>query len=445
MRGLACRVELFGGVLAHDRDSPSTGAPRAERGRTATVVKDADRSHAGAAPRKEQTVQEISHDVVIVGAGNAGTALAAQLLRLGARDVALLDPSRTHVYQPLLSYVGAGMATTAQTRRPRSALVPDGCTWHTQAVASVDPDAGHLTTTDGTRIAYGDLVLCPGARPDWDALPGSRAAMDEAHGSTNYLPELAPKTWELIRGLRSGTAVFTVPDRPVPCGGVAYKPLFLACDHWRRTGVLDRIEVVALVESPTMFGIPQIDRRLERAAQRYGVQVRTGTSVRAIRAEDQTLETTAGELHYDLLHLTPEHRAPEWIAAAGLSDGAGSFITVDERTLQHPRHRRVWGLGDAADTHSSKSGGALRKQVPVVAYNIAAARMEQPLHEYDGYSVAPITTSRSHLLLAEFDRDGGLQPMFGLRDLARPRPWTLAFDRYLQPQLYWHGILPGRL
>ena len=167
--------------------------------------------------------------------------------------------------------------------------------------------------------------------------------------------------------------------------------------------------------------------------------------MREIRPEQQILQTTAGELRYDLLHLTPEHRAPEWIAAGGLSDGTGSFITVDERTLQHPRHRRVWGLGDAADTHSSKSGGALRKQVPVVAYNIAAHRLGRALHEYDGYSVAPITTSRSRLLLAEFDRDGALQPMFGLRDLARPRPWTLAFDRYLQPQLYWHGILTGRL
>ena len=222
-------------------------------------------------------MQEISHDIVIIGAGNAGTALAAQLLRLGALDVALLDPSPTHVYQPLLSYVGAGMATTAQTRRPRHDLIPDGCTWYSKAVASLDPHAGRITTTDGSHIAYGDLVVCPGAHPDWDAVPGSREAMDEAHGSTNYLPDLAPKTWDLIRGLRSGTAVFTVPDGPVPCGGVAYKPLFLACDHWRRTGVLNRIEVVALVESSTMFGIPEIDRRLERAAARYGVQVRTGT------------------------------------------------------------------------------------------------------------------------------------------------------------------------
>lgn len=388
------------------------------------------------------------HDVLIVGGGNAGISLAAQLLRLGARDVALLDPTVTHTYQPLLSFVGAGSATVQDAQRTESSVIPQGCHWYQDAVVSVDPVAGYVSTAGGRRIEYRDLVICPGADPDWDAVPGSQDAVTEAHGSTNYLPELAPKTWELVRELRSGTAVFTVPDAPVPCGGVAYKPLFFACDHWRRRGVLDQIQVIAVVETPTMFGIPAIDRELEKAAARYGIDVRTATSVRSIRAQDRVLETTspdgAAEIGYDLLHFTPEHRAPGWISASGLSEGDSSFVAVHEETLQHRRYERIWGLGDAADTNSSKSGGALRKQVPVVAYNIAANRLGRPMQKYNGYSVAPIPTSRSTLLLAEFDRAGNLQPMFGLRDLARPRPWTLAFDRYLQPAIYWHGILTGR-
>ncbi len=387
------------------------------------------------------------HDVLIVGGGNAGISLAARLLRYGARNVAIIEPSDTHTYQPLLSYVGGGSATVEEAQRPMGRVIPHGCTWHRDAALAVDPARREVRTASGAAIGYGDVVVCPGATPAWDAVPGSFEAVHSPYASTNYLPELAPKTWRLIREMRSGRAVFTVPDRPVPCGGVAYKPLFLACDHWRRTGVLDAIEVVALVQAPTMFGLPDVDRALEAAAADYGVEVRTGTSLHRIRADDRVLETTAHgsteEMSYDLLHLTPEHRAAGWIADSGLAEARG-FVDVDPHTLQHRRHQNVWATGDAAETASSRSGGALRKQVPVLAHNIAAARVGAQLQRYDGYSVAPITTSRTRLLLAEFDRSGALQPTLGIHDLRTPRPWTYAFDRWLQPQIYWHGILRGR-
>ena len=64
---------------------------------------------------------------------------------------------------------------------------------------------------------------------------------------------------------------------------------------------------------------------------------------------------------------------------------------------------------------------------------------------YDGYSTAPITVGRDRLVLAEFDRAGALTPSVPLIDLVKPRRLTWAYDRYLQPQLYWHSILKGRV
>ena len=390
-----------------------------------------------------------AHDVVIVGGGNAGVSLAARLIRDGARDVAVIEPSAVHTYRPLLSYVGGGAATLGQARRAQRRVMPRRCRWYQDAVIEVDPVAGNVRTAGGRRIGYSDLVLCPGSTPDWDALPGSREAMGSPHASTNYLPELAPKTSRLIHGMRSGVAVFTVPDGPVPCGGVAYKPLFLACDYWRRAQTLSDIHVLVAIESSTMFGLPVVDAELKRACQHYGVDVQTSTTVSAIRAADRSLTMTGpgGErqLHYDLLHLTPRHKAPEWLARAGLADGAGGFVRVDPNTLRHPTHKRIWAIGDAAQTASSKSGGALRKQVPIVAHNIAAQRLGRPMQRYNGYSVAPIATARGRLLLAEFDRDLQPQPSFGLAGLARSRPWTYAYDLYLQPAIYWRGILRGRV
>jgi glycine/D-amino acid oxidase-like deaminating enzyme len=48
------------------------------------------------------------HRVAIIGGGTAGITVAAQLAWQGVRDVALIEPSPKHYYQPLWTLVGAG-------------------------------------------------------------------------------------------------------------------------------------------------------------------------------------------------------------------------------------------------------------------------------------------------------------------------------------------------
>ena len=226
--------------------------------------------------------------------------------------------------------------------------------------------------------------------------------------------------------------------------------------------------VTLIVPWPTIFGIPAVDDELVEVARRFGITVLTGTRVRLIDPDERVLHLDQGgretRLPYDLLHLAPRHRAPDWLAVDGLERPAAKhsvtgvpvddsaldahvagMIDVDPATLAHRRHPNVWGLGDAADVAASRSGGALRKQVAVVADNIARRRARRPLVTYDGYSTAPITVGQDRLVLAEFDRSGDLTPSVPLIDLVKPRRLTWAYDRYLQPQLYWHSILKGRV
>jgi hypothetical protein len=57
-------------------------------------------------------------------------------------------------------------------------------------------------------------------------------AITTPHASSSYTYDLPPKTWELIRGMRSGAAVFTMPTGPVKCGGAPQKIAY-AADYWR--------------------------------------------------------------------------------------------------------------------------------------------------------------------------------------------------------------------
>lgn len=395
------------------------------------------------------------HDVVIVGGGNAGLSLAGRLRRDGAKDVVVVEPEPVHHYRPMLSYVAGGQATLGRLRRSQARVTPSGVRWYQDEVVSVDAARSVVHLAGGDEISYGDLAVCPGSQVDWDAIPGSEAAVRTPYAATSYLPDSAVDTWSMLSTLRSGRAVFVLSDRHVPCAPVGLKPLFLALDHWRQTGVRDDIEVELLVEGPRLVDLDRADQRLRAAAASQGVTVRLGATVRSVDAAARTLVVDdlrgtgtgpSATVGYDALYLAPPHRAPGWVAASGLAPAQdGGFLRVDRFTLRHPDHPRVWGLGDVADLDALPSGGALRKQVPVVARNIAARRTGGTMQRYDGYSIAPVTTSRRSLLLAEFDRDGQSRPSIPLPDLVTPRLLTWAFDRYVEPQVYFRRLLQGKV
>jgi sulfide:quinone oxidoreductase len=390
------------------------------------------------------------HDVVVVGGGNAGVSLAARLRRDGAQDVALVDPNEVHRYRPLLNYVGGGQAPFSAAERAQANVIPDGVHWYRDRVVSVDAGTRSVRTSGGRELTAGDLVLCPGIEQDWDAIPGSREAVFSSAGASTYVDERAEHTWELVGGLRSGRAVFVVDDGPIGCAGAALKPLFLAADHWRREGVLDRIDVTLVLGWDTIFGIERVDVQLARAVASFGIRVVTRARIERVDAREQSVTVASAGvetvLGYDLLHLVPRHRAPAWVAASDLAGpGTAGMIEISPTTLAHRRHPAVWGLGDAADVQASRSGGALRKQAAVVADNIARRRRGRPLVTYNGYTTAPIAVARHRLVLAEFDREGRITPSVPLVDLVKARRFTWFYDRYLQPQLYWHSILKGRI
>ena len=387
------------------------------------------------------------HDVLVVGGGNAGTSLAARLLRDGAPDVAVIESRPVHRYRPLLSYVGGGEATMSSLSRPADSVVPDGCTTLRDEVVSVDPAAMTVGTRSGRSFTCRTLVVCPGLDEDWDATPGLREAYDAGWAASTFDDDTAARVWPSLRGLRSGRVVFTVPPEPAPCGATALKPLFMGCDHWRRAGVLADVDVHLVLPGASPLGLQGPDARLEEALASYGVRVHRESTVSRLEGRSVVLATPTGEEVVEdvaLAHVVPHYRAPRWVVDAGLAgDHPAGLVDVDPSTMRHRRFPDVWSLGDVADLRTRPSGGALRKQVAVLAPNILAARLGRPLGRYDGYTVMPITTARHRLMLVEVDRDGRPQPTVPFVDLTKSRAVTWWVDRYALPQVYWRRILRG--
>ncbi|KUM96392.1 pyridine nucleotide-disulfide oxidoreductase [Streptomyces yokosukanensis] len=394
------------------------------------------------------------HQVLVVGGGSAGISVAARLKRHGIHGIGLVEPSATHYYQPLWTLVGGGRATAEASARPQRSVLPKGVSWIRSRVEGVDPENRTVRTADGRTIGYDRLVVCPGIQLDWNRVPGMARAVTAPHTSSNYTYELAPKTWDLIRSMRSGTAVFTMPSGPIKCGGAPQKIAYLAADHWREQGVLKDIRVVLVLPTPGMFGVPEFAEELERVVSRYGIEVHKNSELVEVDPDGRSAVVvdhasgTRDSIRFDMMHLVPPQSAPDWIKESPLADPAdpAGYVQIDKHTLRHVRHPDIFALGDAGSSPNSKTGAAVRKQAPVVARNIAAglANAEALPASYDGYSSCPITTSRHRMLLAEFDYSLRHRPTFPLIDTTHERRDMWYLKRYGLPFLYWHLMLRGR-
>ncbi|SDQ23053.1 sulfide:quinone oxidoreductase [Microbacterium sp. cf332] len=391
--------------------------------------------------------------MIVVGGGNGGVSAAARLLRRGVSDIALIEPRDTHEYKPLFSHVAGGTARISETLRPQRAVIPDGVRWVQDAVVSVDPRRATVRLAGGEELGYDHLVLSPGMQKDWASVPGLAESIGTGDVTTHYEGDLAARTSLRLRDIRRGTVVFTQPAGPSSCAGAAQKPMYQACDYWQRTGVLDDIRVVLVVPESSVFGIPAFDREIQRAIDRYGIELRTDSALIEVdaAASEVVIGSPAGieRIRFDLVNVVPPQSAPDWVDASGLAapDDADGFVDVDPETLRHRRYGNIWALGDAAATTNSKSGGALRKQTMVLAKNLAAVLSgSEPRARYDGYGVCPMTVSRSSVVWAEFGPSGELMPTIPFfRRMYRESGLSWFFDRRVLPWVYWNLILTGRV
>lgn len=392
------------------------------------------------------------HRIVIVGGGTAGVTVAARLLRAGEQDVAVVEPSPTHWYQPLWSLVGSGQATIAESARPEGRVLPRGVRWIQDRAVEIDPDAQTVGIAAGAKVGYDFLVVAPGIQLDWDGVPGLDAALGRAGVTSNYRPDLAPLTWELVRKLRGGTALFSAPATPIKCGGAPQKAAYLAADWWLRQGVLADTKVVLIIPGTSIFGVPEFRRVLEGVIDRYGIEVwlqHELVEVDGDAREAVVLDHAGGEkrrVPYDLLHAVPPQSAPDFLKGSSLAvaGDAGGWVEADRSTLQHPRYPNVFSLGDASGVPASKTGAAVRKQAPVLVRNLREVMAGRtPTARYEGYSSCPFLTARHRAVLAEFDYTLRPHPTIPFVDTARERADMWLLKRYGLPFLYWNLMLKG--
>ncbi len=400
-------------------------------------------------------MSEQHHSVLIVGGGAAGVSIANNMRRQDKIvDIAIIEPSEKHYYQPGFTIIGGGAYTMAQTTRNEADLIPASIKWIKDSVTSFEPDDKKITLNSGDTVSYDYLVVCPGLQLDWDKIEGLKETLNKNGVCSNYSPDTAEYTWECIKNMTSGVALFTQPPMPIKCAGAPQKIMYLATDRFIKKGIRKDIDVQFCNAGPGMFGVPFFAKALKKVVANYGINCNFGHNLVAINGEAKTAtfattdaegNTTSIDIKFDMIHVTPPQSAPDFIKNSPLAD-AGGWVDVHKNTLQHTKFANVFGLGDATNTPNAKTAAAVRKQVPVVVDNILALikNADTAVTEgYDGYGSCPLTTSLNTVILAEFSYGGKVTPSFPFLD-PRKESWLWWFGKTMGfPWMYWQMMLKG--
>jgi len=395
-------------------------------------------------------------EIVIVGGGAGGIGAAASLLkRRPGLKIAIVEPRDAHFYQPGWTMVGAGIFSFEETKRAEEPLIPRGATWVRSAVTSFSPDTNEVVLDDGRRIGYSVLIAAPGLKLDWDRISGLQDALGKDGVASNYKEGLAPYTWELVKAMKKGTAIFTMAPMPIKCAGAPQKALYLSCDYWKRQSVLKDIDVWFCNANAALFGVADYVPALMEYIKAYNVHLELGENLVAIdaKAKAATFEKKAADgtatrtvRKFDFIHVCPPQGPLDVVKASPLGNAAG-WIDVNQDTMQHVKYANVFALGDAASTPNAKTAAAVRKQTPIVAENVLAFLDKGALpRKYTGYGSCPLTVERGKIVFAEFGYGGKLQPTFPKWAIDGLKPsrnaWFLK-ERVL-PMVYWDFLLKGR-
>lgn len=396
---------------------------------------------------------QITHEILIIGGGNAGISVAAQLLRKSPDlDIAIIEPSNKHYYQPAWTLVGGGAYDISKTVKSVDEVIPDKVKWIQEYAATFVPEENKVITASGEKIGYQFLVVCPGIQINWDWIDGLKETLGKNNVSSNYSYKTAPYTFESIQKFNGGTMLFTSPATPVKCGGAPQKIMYLAADYLKKHHLLSKANIEFCNAGKVIFGVEKYAKTLHKVCERYGIVQNHRHELTAIdgKKKEATFKVTteAGDTDmvtkkFDMIHVTPPQSAPDFVRNSPLADANG-WLDVNKHTLQHTQYANIFGIGDVTNTPNAKTGAAVRKQAPVLVNNLLETKHQQTLTQhYNGYGSCPLVTGYGKLVLAEFDYEGNVVETFPF-DQSKERYSMYFFKKQVLPWLYWNRILKGK-
>lgn len=431
--------------------------------------------------------------VLIIGGGLGGMSTAARLSRmLPNSKITIVEPNKNSVsYQPGNTFISGGIYKKSDVMYNTLDFVPSGVEMVWSKAVEFEPDNNKVKLENGDILDYDYLVISAGVVFDFKKIKGLEEIGDNytlgdssklvsllkgTGASTMYNVDGAVLAWEnmqkSIAEAKNGkkiNAVFTHPNTAIKCGGAPKKIMYLMNARLEEAGgdAKKNATMTFYPDGGKLFGVKEYADAIEAQFKARDfkwnfnhnlVEVDLKNKVAIFDkhweekgAYDADLEEydvikkhENVEVNYDFLHIAPPAKAPDEIANSPLGSGKG-WVPVNKETLQHVKYDNVFSLGDIAAIPLGKTGGSVRKQYKVLCDNLVSLIEGKELKaKYGGYTVCPIITSLSTVMLAEFDWSMKPTPSFPLDPTQERYIWWLLKAYILKPMTQY-GMLSGRV
>ena len=390
--------------------------------------------------------------VLILGAGTAGTAMAHKLRRHLSSDweVAVVDPSTTHLYQPGLLFLPFGDETEARIVRERGATLGKGIIWHQTAVRGIDTERQHVEVSDGATLRYDFLIIATGTEIRPDMIDGMLDTGWRRSVFDFYSLDGAKALAAALADFDGGRLVVNVVEMPIKCPVAPLEFTFLADAYLTKRGIRDKTELVFATPLDAAFTKPLASKMLGYLLEDKGIQVETEFMTGEVDAETGVIRSyDEREVPYDLLVTVPPHTGASFLEDSALGDELG-FVPTDPHTLAVKGQERVFCMGDATDLPSSKAGSVAHFQADLLIENIERViEGKAPEPTFDGHSNCFVETGFGKAMLIDFNYETeplpgqfpfpGIGPLPLLKE-ARRNHWAKLAFRWV----YWNALLPAR-
>uniref|UniRef100_H0ZAK7 Sulfide:quinone oxidoreductase, mitochondrial n=1 Tax=Taeniopygia guttata TaxID=59729 RepID=H0ZAK7_TAEGU len=386
------------------------------------------------------------YEVLVLGGGAGGIAMSARMKRkVGAENVAVVEPSKTHYYQPLWTLVGGGAKQLADSARPMGSVMPTGVEWIKSQVIALDPEKNCVWLENDIKVSYKYLIIALGISLHYEKIKGLPEGFNYPKIGSNYSVQTVEKTWRALQDFKEGNAIFTFPNTPVKCAGAPQKIMYLSDAYLRKTGKRSKANIMFNTSLGVIFGVKKYADALLEVIKDRNIAVNYKHSLIEVRADKQEAvfenldKPGVTEVHqYEMLHVTPPMGPPAVLINSPVSD-EGGWVDVDKETLQHKKYPNVFGIGDCTNLPTSKTAaasGVLDNTISLVMKN------ELPVKKYDGYTSCPLVTSYNKVILAEFDYNAQPLETFPI-DQSKERTTMYHMKADMMPLLYWNALLKG--
>jgi sulfide:quinone oxidoreductase len=382
--------------------------------------------------------------VLILGGGVGGTLTANLLARRlkrqidrGNVEVALVDASGNHVYQPGFMYIAMGGEREDRLSRPERSLLDHRVRLLVDTAVRIDESARSVILASGEIIPYDFLVLATGSQIVPEAI---EHFAEEAHHF--YTPAAARRLRGALDTFKGGRVVVGIASMPYKCPPAPLEVAMLIEAELRERGLREKTEIHYCSPIGRAFQIESVSDMVTPVLEAKHIDVHTFFNVERIHPDRKIIESLEGEeLGYDLLVLVPPHRGAPFLVESGLAAAPGGWLPTDRNTLRVGGRSNVFALGDATDLPLSKAGSTAHFEAPVVVEGIVAGlENRQPAGKhaaYEGRVVCFLEVGDGKGTLLRFDYAHPPKP---------PKPnvlWHLG--KVVFNKTYFHTVPKGRV